>query len=334
MATFIQKKTIHIKNKLLKENRSSLKHYFKTNANSWKELLKAYCIDEKRLCNKIINEITGQNGHIENDEQIKASIKNNLKKKSDNWKQLLKENKTNKDSFFDEKWEIFQKDRNEEITKQISSAISNGSKTLVVLMLGFNQGKSVSDYDELEKIICEKNLNCNNAVFLEVYWDGFEPGYNFTEWPGIQLNSHLVGKGVWKFLKEISDDTPVRILTDNRGAEIINAAFWNFPNLIQIKDVDEVWFFNNVKIIRNKDSAKSMHGNIRIVMQISTLPNHTLEKMRMDIGKHYAVINLNLPYSRSIAGENYTGMDTYTFEFEMKYTKNGDSSLLNLLFDG
>jgi len=103
------------------------------------------------------------------------------------------------------------------------------SKTLVVLIHGFNDANPTGDYLRLRTAIEEQTEK--KYIFLEVYWDGLTANNGTPPfekiWAVAQTNSQEVAVGLRLVLNSLPKDIKIRIITHSLGASVGTATLFN-----------------------------------------------------------------------------------------------------------
>ncbi len=114
---------------------------------------------------------------------------------------------------------------------KINYLLSAGkSKILIIMIHGFNDPNPTGDYQRMRDYIKNYKL-INDAVYLEVYWDGLNanqgnPGISKI-WAFAQLNSEYEANTIRSILNSTNPDTHFRIITHSLGASIGTGALFN-----------------------------------------------------------------------------------------------------------
>ncbi|MGB0176433.1 MAG: hypothetical protein ACPF9D_04650 [Owenweeksia sp.] len=105
----------------------------------------------------------------------------------------------------------------------------NPSKTLVVLIHGFNDPNPTGDYQMLRDNIYEHTKQ--EMVYLEIYWDGLTANQGSPPtsaiWGRAQYNSAHAAVAVRKILREVYPQYKIRVLTHSLGASVGTGTLFN-----------------------------------------------------------------------------------------------------------
>lgn len=117
------------------------------------------------------------------------------------------------------------------LVNQIHQLIKESiSKTVIVLIHGFNDPNPTGDYQRMRNYI--KNYKkINDAVYIEIYWDGLtanqgNPGTSKI-WGYAQTNSSFAANTVRKIVNKIDSIAHIRILTHSLGASVATGTLFN-----------------------------------------------------------------------------------------------------------
>ncbi len=145
----------------------------------------------------------------------------------------------------DATWDALRQEMARRFALQIDSATSNGRKTLVLLIHGFNvadtthatTGKACSDtnpahrrdttyYNAIRTRLERERPELKSAVWLEMYWDGFQEA-PLRIWGAAQASARYAGLALREVLRQTDPATPVRVFTHSAGGVVISQALWN-----------------------------------------------------------------------------------------------------------
>jgi hypothetical protein len=144
----------------------------------------------------------------------------------------------------------------------------NQSKTLIVLIHGFNDPNPTGDFQQLRSII-KKTCPTIEAVYLEVYWDGLTANQGSPQYAGIwaraQYNSGNVAIGLRMLLSQIRVNTHIRIITHSLGASVATGALFNTNSKWNHKEYEDF----------SKKTPVTNHNDIRLGMIAPAIPGAT-----------------------------------------------------------
>jgi len=121
----------------------------------------------------------------------------------------------------------------DEVTKQVIAATQRlGTNRVVFLVHGYNNSyREASGHIDDLKIMVRESMGEEEAVFVEVYWDGLYKG-RYTWPPGMMYwfdgmtYSNIVGqRGVRRLLNQLPAGLDVVFITHSRGAGVAFSAF-------------------------------------------------------------------------------------------------------------
>lgn len=120
-----------------------------------------------------------------------------------------------------------QSDKISEIQQLLNAS---SSKTLLILIHGFNDPNPSGDYQRMRDYIKTYKAG-KDYIYLEVYWDGLtsnqgNPGTSKI-WGAAQLNSSYEANAVRHLINGLSSTTKVRIITHSLGASVGTGALFN-----------------------------------------------------------------------------------------------------------
>ncbi len=132
-----------------------------------------------------------------------------------------------KDSFY----AVQQLIRNKIIERLDFKKNSNDSKSVVVMIHGFNDTDPTGDYQLVRDAIRDNGYEKGHLIYLEVYWDGLttnqgNPIYE-NIWTRALQNSAYVSLGLRQILSSIDKASNIRIITHSLGANIGTGALFN-----------------------------------------------------------------------------------------------------------
>jgi hypothetical protein len=148
-------------------------------------------------------------------------------------------------------------------TNSLNELISKTkSKTLVVLIHGFNDANPSADYNMFRNKLKE-TLN-QDLVFLEIFWDGLTANQGSPPtskiWGYAQYNSSQVAVTVRKILKKINHEFKIRLITHSLGASVGTAALFNttskWPRPLELGAYTQM--LKNISAPTNKDIRLGM----------------------------------------------------------------------------
>lgn len=124
----------------------------------------------------------------------------------------------------------------------IDRATEKGKKPLVILVHGFNVadyehavatpcGKADAPrkrayYDEIQGALLAQRPALKEAVWLEVYWDGFQ-NTPLKIWGAAQASARYAGLALREVLNHTDTHTALRVFTHSAGGLVISQALWN-----------------------------------------------------------------------------------------------------------
>lgn len=227
--------------------------------------------------------------------------------------------------------------------KKLSTHLQGVSnKTLIVFIHGFNDPDPTGDYQQLRDSIEAHGYADENAVYLELFWDGLtanqgNPGLAGI-WGRAQRNSAYAGLTLRSILTQLPEDIKIRIITHSLGASVGTGALFNttskwsskYAKRKDVKALSENWdFFTLTKSIpapRQKD--------IRIGMLAAAIPG---ESTFVDFEQRSWAIPFENNISRIVVGYNVNdyAVSKRVGRSDFLASRMGATSLgCNLIVDG
>ncbi len=118
-----------------------------------------------------------------------------------------------------------------EYTSTLNTLINSGkSKTLVILIHGFNDPNPTGDYQLIRDNIRKLKLD-SNYIYLELYWDGLtannaNPGLSKI-WGKAQLNTSYVAYTLRRIINLLDQSTKIRFITHSSGGIVATSCLFN-----------------------------------------------------------------------------------------------------------
>lgn len=142
------------------------------------------------------------------------------------------------------------------------------SKTLVILIHGFNDPNPTGDYNRTKNYI-KKKYN-SNFEYLEVYWDGLSANNGDPKleriWAKAQSNTQDVAAGLRMLLAHLDKNIKLRIITHSSGGIVATSLLFNTKSKWKKPES----FIRYWEIIHSKPAPEQK--DIRLAMLAPALP--------------------------------------------------------------
>ena len=203
--------------------------------------------------------------------------------------------------------------------QRINTAVSgpnNSFRPLIILIHGYNVGDQEhiaqrrhgrlqpTYYDTLQHALVLQRPELQNAVWLEVFWDGLRQNVPLTIWGAGQLNARYVGLRLREVLAATNPALPIRFFTHSSGGIVAAQTLWNSQAGFDSKyDLPEIrhWY---------EQAPTLQHQDIRVGMIVPALTPDAFKDYAHRTTLSGQTQTTNQPLYRIIVGQNRKDLPT------------------------